>query len=365
MNLAALRLRNQFIQGSRLNDPAEIVRSLCAVQAQDYYASLWAIGLRSRNLIDTDVEEAIADRRIVRTWPMRGTLHFVAAEDARWMIDLLGPRILARNAARLRREFSIDRRVITRAAKVVEAALRGGVLTRDEIYERLDAAKIPTDRQRGLHLTWWLANEGVICCGPRSGKQPTFVLFDEWVPRTPAMTRTAALAHLARRYFAHHGPATAADFSWWAGITMTDATSAIESSEAQLARSIIGDATYWSEKPLTARSRGSCYLLPVYDELTVGYADRSAVLDRTHASNPAAGHGIFRAPILIDGVIVGSWTRTLRRDTVEIEALAFGKFSRAQKDSIGEAAERYGAFVRATPKVRYRQTVRSAAAFQM
>ncbi|MBB6096139.1 hypothetical protein HNQ60_005030 [Povalibacter uvarum] len=365
MTLAALRLRNQFIQGSRLDDPAEIVRALCAVQAQDYYASLWAIGLRSRNLVDTDVEKAIAGRRIVRTWPMRGTLHFVAAEDARWMIDLLGPRILARNAARLRREFSIDRRVITRATKVVEAALRGGVLTRDGVYEQLDAAKIPTDRQRGLHLTWWLANEGVICCGPRSGKQPTFVLFDEWVPRTPAMARDEALIQLARRYFAHHGPATAADFSWWSGITMTDATSSIESIQAQLTRRTIGDATYWSQKSATARNKGSCYLLPVYDELTVGYADRSAVLGPTHANNPAAGHGIFRAPILIDGMIVGSWTRQLRRDGVEIEAIPFGKFSRAQKDSIEEAAERYGKFVRATPKVRYRQTVRSAAGARM
>src|SRR4026207_1335261 len=109
MDLSQRRLRNQYIHGSRLEDPAEVVRALGAVQAQDYYPALWAIGVRLRGVCEADVEQAIVERRIVRTWPMRGTLHFVAAEDVRWLIELLAPRTLQRNAARLLRDFAIDR----------------------------------------------------------------------------------------------------------------------------------------------------------------------------------------------------------------------------------------------------------------
>src|ERR1044071_328216 len=159
MDLSQRRLRNQYINGSRLEDPAEVVRALGALQAQDYYSALWAIGLRLRGAGEAKVEQAISERRIVRTWPMRGTLHFVAAEDVRWLIELLAPRILQRNAARLLRDFAIDRPVIKRAGRIVKAALSGGgALTRAALYERLDAHDIDTGRQRGMHILWWLAH---------------------------------------------------------------------------------------------------------------------------------------------------------------------------------------------------------------
>src|SRR5689334_3710438 len=203
MDLSQRRLRNQYINGSRLEGPAEVVRALGAVQAQDYYSALWAIGLRLRGVCEAEVEQAIVERRIVRTWPMRGTLHFVAAEDVRWLTELLAPRILLRNAARLLRDFAIDRPVIKRASKIVQAALRGGsALTRAALYEQLDASGIETGQQRGMHILWWLAHDGLICCGPRAGKQHTFVLLDEWVPGPSSLTRDEALALLAQRYFA-------------------------------------------------------------------------------------------------------------------------------------------------------------------
>ncbi|MFL6550362.1 MAG: winged helix DNA-binding domain-containing protein [Povalibacter sp.] len=352
MDIAKVRLANQFIDGSRLEHPADVVRALCAVQAQDYYAALWAVGLRLPGARQPLIEQTLNDRLIVRTWPMRGTLHLVASEDVRWLIELLAPRTLKRNAARLEREFGIDAQLIKQARKIVERSLRDNhALTREQLYEQFDAHKIPSAKLRGLHILWWLAHEGVVCCGPRAGKQHTFVLLDEWIAARPKLTKDESLGKLATRYFAHHGPATVADFAWWSGLTITDAKLALDLVRSELTSVAEGETTWWSGPKVTTRRRTACHLLPVYDEFTVGYADRTASLDPGHADRQAAGHGIFRAPIVIHGRIVGSWTRELKKDTALVRVTAFDRFTREQRKLIDEAADRYGDFLNVNASV--------------
>jgi winged helix DNA-binding protein len=222
------RLHNQRLAATHLDTPAEVVRWLGAVQAQEYLGSLWAIGLRTRNATEAIVERAIADRSIVRTWPMRGTLHFVAAEDVRWMLELMTPRVVAAAAGRLAREYELDRSAFGRSAEVVARALEGGgSLTREAMYRALEVARISTAGGRGLHITWRLAHDGLICFGPRQGKQQTFVLLDEWIPGAKRLAREEALCELARRYFTSHGPATTHDFAWWSGLLLSDAAEAL------------------------------------------------------------------------------------------------------------------------------------------
>jgi hypothetical protein len=254
----------------------------------------------------------------------------------------------------LLRDFAIDRSVIRHASKIVQAALSGGsALTRTALYEQLDARGIGTGQQRGMRILWWLAHEGLICCGPRAGKQHTFVLLDEWVPTPSSLTREEALALLARRYFAHHGPATLADFAWWTGLTVADANVAIEGARAHLFSETNNKTSWWSGAGAPGRRIRSApgHLLPVYDEYTVGYADRSAALDPVYAGHAAAGNGIFRAPIVIEGRIVGSWTRQIRKDRVDITIVPLTRFDREQRRWIQEGAVRYGRFVGCEPKV--------------
>ena len=202
------RLRGHHLVTPRFARPADVVNWLCAVQAQDYLGSLWGIGLRTASGTESDVERAIADRTIVRSWPMRGTLHFVAADDIRWMLHLLTPRIALRGAAR-RRQLDLDTPALVRSRNRLEKALSGGnALTRPQAYRVLEEAGIATADQRGLHILLELGMQGVLCFGPRAGRQPTFVLLDEWVPTSRSLDRDDALGELARRYFTSHGPAT-------------------------------------------------------------------------------------------------------------------------------------------------------------
>src|SRR5262249_41454511 len=300
------RLPNQRLSGAKFESPAEVVRWFGAVQAQDYLGSLWAIGLRMQNASEKAVEQAIAERTIVRTWPMRGTLHFVAAEDARWMLKLLTPRVIARSPSR-HRELSLDERVFRGAREIFVKALSGGrQLTRTALYELLHARGINTKDGRGLHILGQLAHEGLICFGARDGKQPTFALLDEWLPQHKSRERDEALAELAERYFTSHGPATLQDFAWWSGLTTADARDGLEMAKRRLAPETINGQTYWlaSSTPAAKDAAPIAYLLPAYDEYTVAYKDRSAALNPDYAKHANYGPGIFNPTIVLDGPLL-------------------------------------------------------------
>jgi hypothetical protein len=254
---------------------------------------------------------------------------------------------LARNAQRLKREQNIDNRVVARSRKVLTDALRGGIsLSRPELYRRLDSARIATAAGRGLHLLWWHAHEGLICLGPRAGKQQTFVLLDEWLPAAPPRSREDSLAELARRYFASHGPATVRDFAWWSGLAAADTAIALEMVTSELGAETIDDRTYWCTRDVPAqRTARGCHLLPAYDEYTVAYHDRSAIMTSAVAARADSGHGIFHPPIVIDGQIVGTWSRTLQNDSVAITCRLVATADRRQQQALAAAAQRYAKFL--------------------
>ncbi len=248
---------------------------LGAVQAQDYLGAL--VGRRVARSRHARARRRARTRRtqIVRTWPMRGTLHFVGAADARWMTELLGPRRVAAAASRFR-SLGIDEAVLARARLALVKGLEGGRrLTRPDAYRVLERAKIATGEQRGLHVLWRLAHDCLLCFGPREGKQHTFVLFDEWLPEAKRLPREEALAELAARYFTGHGPATLSDFAWWSGLRLKDARLAIALAGKRLEEQTVGGKHAWVARstPSQLPSRSSAYLLPAFDEFLVGYAD--------------------------------------------------------------------------------------------
>jgi hypothetical protein len=342
-----LRLYNQYVSLPTFDAPADVVAWLGAVQAQDYAGALWAVGLRTRGADEKGVEKAVADKTIVRTWPMRGTLHFVAAADVRWMIELLTPRVIA--AAAYRRRFhELDEPVFAHSRALFGRALAGGKqLRRDACYKLLEAAKISTAGGRGLHILSRLALDGLLCFGAREGKQPTFALLDEWAPAPRRLSRDESLAELARRYFTSHGPVTVPDFVWWSGLTSADARAGLEMAKAHLVREVIDGQTYWLA-PSTATAKAPSptgYLLPPYDEYTVAYKDRSAVLDPLYAGRVNTGNGVFGPIIVVDGQVVGIWKRAVKKGAVAISLHPFTKLNRAETRAVAKAADRYGEFL--------------------
>lgn len=355
-DIARLRLRAQRIDGDKFERPEDAVAWLGAVQAQDYFGALWGVGMRLNRATEADVERAVAERKIVRTWPMRRTLHFVAAADVRWMLPLLTPRVVAGMARRLHQHVGLDESSFTRAKKLFERALRGGRrLTRGAMYEVLEAGRIPSSDGRGLHVIARLAQDGFLCFGPREGRQPTFVLLDEWVPPSRKLARDEALAELAARYFTSHGPATLQDFAWWSGLAAADAKAAVSIAGPRLAQETAAGRAYWlaasAERPASGAPESGdaaaprVHLLPPFDEYTVAYRDRAAVLDPSRAKLINPGNGVFSPTVVSGGRIVGTWKRALRKGAVVVTPSPFARLTGGEARSLAEAAARYGAFL--------------------
>jgi hypothetical protein len=235
------------------------------------------------------------------------------------------------------------------------AALQGGrQLTRRALYEALAASRIDTRNNRGLHIIGHLSQNGLLCFGPRAPKQPTIVLLEEWIPNARRLERDAAIVELTQRYFTSHGPATVQDFSWWSGLTLSEIKIGLEGAASVLEQEVIEGQTYYSGAD-AARVRSSAattaYMLPAFDEYTVAYRDRSAVLHSTHARRVNAGGGIFNPIVVIDGQVRATWKRTVSRHKVSIAVTPFERLSAAQREAIDRAAVRYGKFLGLTTDV--------------
>jgi DNA glycosylase AlkZ-like len=347
------RLRAQQISRHDFDTPAKLVSWLGAVQAQEYPAAKWALGLRlPRGATDQSIENAVSDGSILRTHALRWTWQFVSPDDIRWLIELVRARLNER-ARKRHGDLGLDAATFRKCNTVIEKAIRDGSnLTRDEIAARLKGARISPAGQRLPHILARAELEGIICSGARKGKHSTYALLDLRVPKSKKrFTREEALAELAHRYFVSRGPATVSDFSWWSGLAPAEARSGVESVKSKLVSKTIDGKSYFSGPSKPARStKGLAYLLPAFDEYLVAYRNRDAVLDPNVAKRVNAGGGILWPTVVVDGRVVGTWRRVLSRTTVFIEIGLFEKRARAAKDAIADAAARYGTFLGLRPE---------------
>src|SRR5688572_30647837 len=346
-NVVAERLRNHKLSSPVFKQPADVVRWFGAVQAQEFHAAKWALALRMRETTNAEVEDAFNRGLILRTHVLRPTWHFVTPEDIRWLLKLSAPRIHAQNAYYYR-QSDLDAKTFAKSCAMIHRTLEGGkTMTRAELAVYLKRVKIPADGLKLAYLMMHAELEGVICSGPRRGKQFTYALLEERVPKTTKVfERDEALAELAKRYFSSHGPATVRDFACWSGLTIKDAQTAAASADSLASTSIDG-AEHWTAKdsnPTPFKSVGAL-LLPNYDEYLVAYKDRAPFVDAARAANLVArSNGAFANHLVVDCCLSGSWSRTLTPRSVLVEVAPYKRLTPAQSRAVANAVESYGEF---------------------
>jgi len=320
-NIVHQRLDNQKLSSSELKKPADVVRWLGAVQAQDFEGAKWALALRMRSATKAAIEKAYNEGKILRTHLMRPTWHFVAADDIRWLLELTAPRVNIK-AGPYYRKYELGSAIFKRSNKALTNALRGGKhLTRPALKAVLNQAGVAVDDPIRLVQVLLRAElDGVICSGPIVGKHITYALLEERVPAAKPLERDEALAKLTRRYFTSHGPATLQDFTWWSGLTVADARRGVALVDRQLR------ATQSAQK-----SKYSAHFLPAFDEYLVAYKDRE--------------QGLLGPAVIVDGRIAGTWKRTIDKAAVTIVFSPSRALKTADRLAIASAADRYGAFV--------------------
>ncbi|MFC0532786.1 winged helix DNA-binding domain-containing protein [Phytohabitans kaempferiae] len=339
--IALLRLAAQRLAGPGHASAAEAVRWLTAAQAQDHGGAVTSVALRTTGGTRAEVEAAFAAAEVVKSWPLRGTLHLVAAEDLPWILALAAPRVIARSAAR-HTELALDEKTIGYAHELTREALAGGrSARRDELIAGWEKAGVGTSGQRGYHILRHLAMTGVLCFGPLSGGEQLLVLVDEWVPHPRRPEREEALGELALRYFRGHGPATVKDYTRWAGLTAAEVKAGIAAARPRL-EAIEADGVAHLMDPTTPellaanrKEAREVLLLPGFDEYMLGYADRTAALPAAYASRIVpGGNGVFQPTVVSGGQVVGTWRAVGRAGRRAVEATPFAAFGRAAEAAI-------------------------------
>lgn len=340
------RLHNQGLVYSAFKSPQEVVAWMGAIQAQEYAVSKWAVGMRLPGSDDAQIEAAMNSGEIIRTHVLRPTWHFVAPADLRWMLKLTAPRIHAINAP-YARKFEVDAAMLSKAHGIILKQLEGGnYLSRNQLNLFLQDAgiKLPTIP---LSLIFMHAElEGMICSGPRVGKQFTYALIDERVAAVPEISREEALVRLCERFFASRGPATVKDFSYWSGLTQKDGKDGVANLRGEFVKEVQD-----GEERIFVPSRFDglgleerTFLLPDYDEYGMSYSDRQTLSHPDNEIPKGAAFPFFRM-IILDGRIAGAWQRTVKGKVTHVETAFFRKLSAREEKAVGKAVERFLDFV--------------------
>lgn len=347
----ALRLKAQQLATPHLETAEEVVAWFGAMQAQDYHAIKWAVGMRlGGNPGLSLVQKALDEGKILRTHVMRPTWHIVPAEDIRWMCALSASSIQAviRDSKRME-ALALSEDLFVRACRLFEKHLAGTLgRTKDELEELFIAEGITCVMGTMYRLLMFAETIGLICSGIDQGGKPTYMLLDERVPLTRELSRAESIVRLAERYFRSHSPATLADFVWWSGLGIREARLGIDSIQEHLHELTMAGKTYYVHEAVatTAPSEQTLptLLLPAYDEYVIAYKDRGEVI-HSEGMDKYAKNGIFYPLIADHGLTVGLWKHEKKKKSSPISTRYFDPELESNDLDLQNAIDRYLRFL--------------------
>ncbi|MBN2552087.1 MAG: AlkZ family DNA glycosylase [Spirochaetales bacterium] len=347
-SIASWRLAAQRLQNTEGCTVEQVVAWLGGIQAQDYSGAKWSIGIRLPRIVEREVERAIADRRILRTWAYRGTLHFLAAADAAWILALLAPTVIAANRRRYG-QLQLDETTFSRSNRLIRSALEksGHPLARSEICELLEDGGVSAQGQRAPYLLQRAALEGLICLGPKRGRESTYESAENLTNAGSSPRPDEAAAALAERYFSSHGPATIQDFCWWSGLPAATAREALRNASS-LQPIAVEDRELWAGSDPPPGVQESAHLLPPFDDYLLGYRDRSLALDPAYSKRVNAGGGMMKPVFLVNGRAVGTWTQRNKPNGQMIWIQPFHDLSDRDYPAVTLATQAYAHFLETT-----------------
>ncbi|PXY44439.1 winged helix DNA-binding domain-containing protein [Flavobacterium hydrophilum] len=338
------RLVAQKLDKTSHNSPEEIVKHLGAMQAQDYAMAKWTIGSRCDST-EREIEEAINSGKIIRTHILRPTWHLVSSEDIYWMLDVSGPQVKRIILAETKK-YGCDEKEFDKINSAIEKILAGNNhLTREEIIQELNVKKFSGDYKLSPVLIMMYAElDGLVCNGKMKGKQMTYSLLEERVPKPQSkLTKEEGLAKLAKRYFESHGPATLLDFSWWSGFPVTICKNIINAIELQLNHFTVDNQVYWFGKEYAVDNKfdESVHFIAAFDEILISYKTREVSILPEHQPKAFTKNGIFKPVILENGKVIGTWKRTVKKDHTKIETDFFNETESHKKAVLFEGIKSF------------------------
>jgi hypothetical protein len=348
------RLSNQHLAGNPLKTAEAIVSHLTAVQAQDYFGAKWAVGQRVQDANEETIKQAFNDGRILRTHMMRPTWHFVTPEAIRWIQALTAPRVHIVNGY-MYRKLELNDAIFAQTNDIIAKAVEGSQYkTRTELGQILEQNGIPAKGMRLGYILMQAELNALICSGPRIGKQFSYALLDERAPNAKTLPLDEALAELTRRYFTGHGPAELEDFTFWSGLTKTQARKGLALNDANLIKEMIDGHTFWlaPNSPLTNLPSPTAHLLPNYDEYLISYRNSGPFMEPAHGDYIEKQNPLFAHFLFLDGRLLGTWRRDFEKDTLILTLRRFTTLSDEQETAVHTAATTFARFLNLNAELR-------------
>jgi predicted transcriptional regulator len=338
-DIAPRRMHQQHLWGTPLGSIEDVIGWLGAVQAQEFAVAKWSVAQRAKGVDNAAVDRAFAEGVILRTHVLRPTWHFVLPTDIRWMLALTAPRV-HRMMSSYDRQLELDAKTYVKTDRLLAKAVAGRHLTRRELGDVLERAKIPARGQRLGHIVMHAELEGILCSGATNAKWHTYALIDERAPQAKTLDRDDALAELTRRYFTSHGPATVKDFVWWSSLTTADVRRGLEAAAKSLEHEVVDGRTYWfASAPAKRSPSGRFDLIQVYDENLIAYTESRDVLTGG-VTIPPVGVALWHA-VLAGGRLRGLW----RPRPGQIETTFTRRLGAPEEVALDAATKRYSRFL--------------------
>ncbi len=332
-----------------------VVERICGAHAQIMSTVTLALAARVARLTVARVGEALDRAELVKTWAMRGTLHVFAAGDVSLYCAAQHTRDQYQNPAFFR-YFGIEEADLQAVLEAVPEALDGRRLSREELArEILRITKRPHLAERLLsgwgELLKPAAFRGLLCFGPGTGRNVTFVRPDQWIGTWEEHDPDEALCEAFRRWLGTYGPATVEEGARWWGVRPPAARRVLRMLGDEVAEVDVGGARRW----LLARDRASVRrarlpegvrLLPSFDQLLVMSAPHkeavvdAAFADRVYTVKPIA---VWSLPaVLVDGRVRAGWKVERKAKRALVRVVPFGRLTRSQKAELAVEAEGLG-----------------------
>lgn len=362
--LLRLRARAQGFEASERRSFLDVARASGGLQAQDASAGLLSARARTSGLTFEETRRArLEERTVVRTWAMRGTLHFLPAEDLGWLLPLLGPSLIARERVR-REQLGLDDAAVERGMQILRDLLaKQGPATRETIRAALAAGGVPSEGQAVPHLLIVAALRGLICCSDdRGGGTYEFALLVDRAEQGSTLPRGAALEELARRYLGAAGPAAVEDFAAWSGLALRDAREGWDAIASERVAFETAAGTMWALRTLDLRRSAEdagqpiVRLLPRFDTYLLSYRSRDLMLAAEHVRRVFPGGGILHASVLVDGRLAGVWRLQRARKQVSVLVEPFEPLPAEVREAIEAEASDLGGFFGLPAGVTYADT---------
>ena len=338
----ALLARQLLLERSDLA-VAPAIEQVAGLQSQASAPPFIGLWTRLRDFHESQLQDAIDSREVVRATMMRHTIHFVTAGDYRWLRPTIQPALDSNYGAQTRKRLAgVD---IQPFLDEAEAAFAAQPLTFAEVKQLIrerapdsDVDAISYAVRTHLQLTGvpngsrW-----------RFGGRAPFVLAKDWIGK-PALQ--ADPHEMVRRYLAAFGPATPGDATAWSGVggmraVFEDLRGELRTFRDEAGRELfdVPDAPLPpGETPVPVR------FLPEFDNTLLGHKDRTRVVADEHRPRVYYTAGRMIGTLLLDGFVAGGWKieRARRQATLAIEP--FRKLTKAERKAVEPEAQGLIAF---------------------